>query len=192
MTFYNIIFGILFLGALREVVRSLAQPEHPGFWQAVTLSLLVFSDTVYTSEVIEEKQRPYSVWMKLTDLGNFVLLTFAILAIDPTAENMLQLDVRPFFGGRPLEPVFWSLLALYWLGLILWNVAGRMYVGVSARLLRWVQPAFCGLSVLMVVLSSYAPAHGATAATRPIVAVLALAYLILYKPLLTGRMTRLS
>jgi len=56
MTFYNIIFGLLFIGAFREVIFALAQgPDWPLFCLTATLSVLVFSDTIYTSVVIEDR-----------------------------------------------------------------------------------------------------------------------------------------
>src|ERR1044071_10132656 len=90
MTFYNIIFGILFLGGVREIFVALTS-EHGGgllaFWEASILTLLIFSDVVYTSHVLEELKYPYTVWMKLIDLTSFILLTAALLLFNPTADR---------------------------------------------------------------------------------------------------------
>lgn len=133
MTFYNIIFGILFLGAVREIFVSLALP--PGQrWlagcHAVILTLLIFSDVVYTSHAIEELRKGYGVGMKLLDLLNFIILTLALLTLNPTQNNMLQLSVESVYRDNTWIPaphaLFWFLITLYWIGLTLWVKEGKI------------------------------------------------------------------
>ena len=122
MTFYNIIFGLLFMGSYSEVVRSLAAgkdfiPEY--FLQASVLSVLIFSDTIFTSMVIESTRRRYSITMKLLDLTSFILLSFAIVVLNPTNQNMFQVPVNAesllhsvtITLGCSNETLFWALIA---------------------------------------------------------------------------------
>lgn len=123
MTFYNIIFGILFLASLREVVVAVVLGTGV-FWEAAVLTLLVFSDAIYTSHVVEEHKYPYTVQMKLVDLANFLVLACALLVLHPHSDNLLQVSLTPalerLFGGPTPRWPFWTLLTAYWLGLTRW------------------------------------------------------------------------
>lgn len=46
MTFYNIIFGILFLGAVRELLHAFVTSDWTKLGMAGTLALVVFNDTI--------------------------------------------------------------------------------------------------------------------------------------------------
>lgn len=135
MTFYNIIFGILFLGAVREIFASFALPEQIrslAFWKAAALTIIVFSDVVYTSHILEDLKKKYNVWMKLLDLVNFIILTLALLSLNPTASNMFQLSVEPMFikyniGNPAPDWFFWTLLSIYWLLIIMWIRQGEVH-----------------------------------------------------------------
>lgn len=134
MTFYNIIFGILFLGAVREILASLSLPSEQrtlAFWHAVILTLIIFSDVVYTSHVIEELKKPYKIWMKLLDLLNFIVLTLALISLDPSQNNVLQVSIEPILKstiGLPTPSwVFWLLLTVYWLLLGAWVREGEIH-----------------------------------------------------------------
>jgi hypothetical protein len=136
MTFYNIIFGILFLGAIREVVVAFLLPEGERarvIWEAATLALIIFSDTVYTSHLVEEQKLPYRIWMKLIDLVNFLVLGFAFLLLEPSDKNILQLPVQDIlkvlFGppGQPPRWVFWATIFVYWLLLTAWVRIGTLH-----------------------------------------------------------------
>ena len=92
MTFYSMIFGILFLGAFREFLRSLNNESFAQICESATLMLLIFSDVIYTSHVVQDRQRPYTVVMKYTDLGSFILLSLAVFALDPTQGNLFRVE----------------------------------------------------------------------------------------------------
>lgn len=123
MTFYNIIFGLLFLASVREVISELIFPAGM-FCEAVFLTLLIFSDVVYTSHVIEERKIFYNVFMKLIDLLNFLLLLAALCILNPSEENhnLIQLDL-------PTMPVwiFWLIITVYWFFLIIWMSEAKVH-----------------------------------------------------------------
>jgi diamine N-acetyltransferase len=193
MTFYNIIFGILFLGAFREVVSSLATgPDWNKFCLTATLSVLIFSDTIYTSMVIEGRRNTYSVLMKLLDLTSFILLSFAVVVVDPTKENMFQVDaacrLESLFGSENFkrEGVFWMLLSLYAIVLILWNVRAGVYRNLKQH--RWVtlvQPLLVVFFALMAVLCFTQDEEYILKPARVALLVISLIYLVGYKPFLT-------
>jgi RimJ/RimL family protein N-acetyltransferase len=193
MTFYNIIFGILFFGAFREVISSLAAgPRWDLFCQTATLSVLIFSDTIYTAVIIEGKGQRYSIWMKLVDLLSFIWLSLAVVVVDPKRENMFQVDSQNLLalvcGNMCCKPeaIFWALLTLYTINLIIWNTALRIYRNLRHH--RWImliQPLMAILFGAMAVLS-YLPDRGEILdVARPTIAVLSLIYLVGYKPFVT-------
>lgn len=124
MTFYNILFGILFLGACRQLLLLI---DTAAGWDAATIAVIIFNDAVNTSQVLEgEQRRTYSAPMKLIDLINFMLLSLSLVSLRP--------DDNPF-GVQPATPlvtiltpwVTWLLLTLYWVLLILWNWLCGLY-----------------------------------------------------------------
>jgi RimJ/RimL family protein N-acetyltransferase len=197
VTFYNIIFGILFLGAFREVIRSLAEgPDWTLFWQTATLSVLIFSDTIYTAVVIEGKRKRYTMRMKLLDLASFILLSLAVVVIHPTDKNMFEVNATSQLGrllgelGCTAEALFWSLLCAYSLVLIIWNAWGKTYDGLRHhRWVMWVQPMMLVVFGVMAALTWPSPwpanADWFLAGARPAIFALSLVYLVGYKPFLT-------
>jgi hypothetical protein len=193
MTFYNIVFGILFVGTFREVLRSLAAgPDWTLFFLAATLSILVFSDTIYTSVVVEGKKKVYSVEMMLLDLLSFVILSLAIVTINPSADNLYQVNVSSVLdrmvsqAGIGPETVFWILLSVYMCNLIAWNRSHDCYRGLAEhRWLEWIQPTMLALFVGMALVTYFPDVSSiAITALRPIVMMICLAYLLGYKPFL--------
>lgn len=193
MTFYNIIFGILFFGAFSEVIRSLAAgPDWKLFYQTATLSVLIFSDTIYTAVVIEGKRQSYSIVMKLLDLTSFILLSLAVVVIDPNEKNMFHVDASRLrtlvcgnLGCEP-EAIFWALLTLYVLILIGWNASLRIYRNLKYhRWVTWVQPILATIFTAMAVLSWRPGWDPILDAARPTIFFLSLIYLVGYKTFLT-------
>jgi hypothetical protein len=93
MTFYNIIFGILLVAAVGEMLRSLNHPNWLHLWEATSLALLVVSDVIFTSHVIEERKKPYSVSMKFLDLFNFFILS-CLSALECEVPNLQKCPKR--------------------------------------------------------------------------------------------------
>jgi hypothetical protein len=127
MTFYNIIFGILFLNACQAVLASIgASAAGPWYlaadpWFLAFVALLIFNDAVNTSEVIEERKVEYKIQMKLFDLVSFLLLSMAIISISRSTQVFGDANafarLWPFFR-EPLAP---SLLLLgYCVSVALW------------------------------------------------------------------------
>lgn len=194
MTFYNIIFGILFLGAFNEVVRSLAVSNWEAFYKSATLSVLIFSDTIYTALIIEGKDKKYSMLMKLLDLFSFILLSFAIMSLNPTDKSMFQVDTAALVGrlagwmSGGAETVFWMMLAVYMGVLVVWNMLLGIYTVMRHhRWVQWVQPVLLLLFMFMALLTIQQQpwALGMLGAMRWIVLLIVLTYLLAYKTGLT-------
>jgi hypothetical protein len=161
MTFYNIIFGLLFIGAFREVIYAFGRPgwETPDwrlFCRASILSILVFSDTIYTAVVIEDKKRMYSVPMKLLDLCSFIVLSLAVVLLNPALNDMFEVDVSKVLDslvastGWTAEAMFWAILAIYMVILIRWNtLMGIDRIMARHRWVKYVQPILFGAFVAM-------------------------------------------
>jgi hypothetical protein len=190
MTFYNIIFGLLFIGAFREVIFALAQgPDWRLFCLTATLSVLVFSDTIYTSVVIEEKKKEYCINMKLLDLWSFILLSFAVVILNPATNDMFEVNVTCVLQAvvsttewSP-ESLFWALLTLYMVNLVIWNkLLGVDQVQWRHRWVKWVQPALAVMFAAMAVLAWHAVElrH-----VRWVVLIAVLAYLLRFKTYLS-------
>jgi RimJ/RimL family protein N-acetyltransferase len=190
MTFYNIIFGLLFIGAFREVIFALAQgPDWQLFCLTATLSVLVFSDTIYTAGVIEDKQSRYTNGMKLLDLWSFILLSFAVVILNPYTNDMFEVNVTAVLGevvsrtGWCPEALFWGLLTLYMFNLVIWNkLLGVDRVKWCYRWVRWVQPAMLLSFAAIALVAWRATEPDATLhVVRWVVLAAVLAYLLFFK-----------
>jgi hypothetical protein len=126
MTFYNIIFGILFLGACREFFQAGLNRKWKDFCIASTLALLVFNDTLFTSHEIESLNLKYTIGMKLVDLFAFLILTMAI-ALFNTTSNILGIKINGKIFTHWREPIIWGLICFYWLLALIWNKLGNIY-----------------------------------------------------------------
>lgn len=190
MTFYNIIFGLLFIGAFREVIFALsAGPDWRLFCLTATLSVLVFSDTIYTSTVIEDKKNRYSIYMQLLDLLSFIVLSFAVVILNPAKNDMFEVDVTTVLGtvvsrtGLSHESLFWGLLSIYMFILVVWNkLLGVDRVKRCDRWVKWVQPALALWFALMAWWAWRVAEPNATLhLARWFVLIAVLVYLIFFK-----------
>ena len=124
MTFYNVISGILFLGACQAFLQTLGGA---AMFMAATLAAIMCNEAVLTSELLEVSKKgreplPYSLGMKFLDLGTFVVLSYALLILSPD-KNTFDVDVAAkhlWFADRPVA--FLTLLGVYWLATWGWNV----------------------------------------------------------------------
>ncbi len=120
MTFYNIIFGILFLGACQAVLISLASGTDT--WLISLVGLMVFNDAVNTAEVVEQRQFDYTIRMKLIDLGSFLILAANLILLSEDKKNFLDApiySVLPEILKHPSVPPV--LLLVYWGLVACWN-----------------------------------------------------------------------
>lgn len=121
MTFYNVISGILFLGACRAFLGALGEP---AMWPAAVLVVTILNESVITSELIERQIAPvtYTLPMKLLDFLAFTLLSWSLLILTPV-DNTFDTDVSQSLWGAGSPRGFWSLLTAYWLVTLAWNAA---------------------------------------------------------------------
>ncbi len=124
MTFYNIIFGIAFIAAMRQFFMAFAARDATGICLAAVVALLVFNDTVYTSNLIEDhpvEKTLYSLGMKLIDLTNFVLLLLALTFLTPKDSFFGSGANISWMDKWPLHTLFWATLSAYWMLIIVWQ-----------------------------------------------------------------------
>jgi hypothetical protein len=187
LTFYNIIFGILFLCAVRELLQAWFDREWVRFWMSVALTLLISNDILFTSHLIEERHVPYSIAMKLSDLVNFVLLSMAVLMLSPRG-NLLGVDAQrgEMHGGSSphhlrREPSFWGLICAYWGICLLWDILGGAYDGDHLVWRRSIPYLFFLPLVSIWCLSLGLPRGRLIRWARPAVAVLTALYFLGFK-----------
>lgn len=149
MTFYNIVYGIAFFAAIRQLFIAIAAQDLTGICLAAALALLVFNDTVYTSNFIEDRdddrRANYSLGMKLIDLAGFVLLLVATSFLSPDDSVFGKSANIGWMAAWPLRACFWfalfayAILANIWQKLALANIAGGDDRGISfpTKLLPW-------------------------------------------------------
>lgn len=157
MTFYNIIFGILFLGAVGQFFHIVFESSNfnfmtlPSFWMVTTLTLVVFNDVIYTTQVLEgpptDKRKDYTLSMKLLDLLSFMFLCAALLVLAPS-DNILSVKIKTDLLQESREFFFWLLLTVYWATAIIWNTAGKVYSDSSSGKIRW-------MLIVMLILSGF-------------------------------------
>lgn len=127
MTFYNVIIGILFVGACQAF---LARIDNTQGWFAATFLLIVLNEAVSTSDLLE-RHRPgsedvdYKLGLKLLDFITFGVLLYALLALSPS-NNTIGVDVSTSLNGKGADSpfAFWLLLAIYWVITYFWNKIG--------------------------------------------------------------------
>lgn len=124
MTFYGIIYAVVFMAAVRQVYYGVAIADPMQSWAGVVIALLAFFDTAYTSQIIDDQQVLYTVGMKFIDMINCLLLLCA-LVIQCPRDNLFVSS-----GRGAIEPPaeseaagwYWILLLAYWLLMYSWHV----------------------------------------------------------------------
>lgn len=134
MTFYNIIFGILFVGATKELLQAFFDQEWRKFSLALTYALIVANDVVYTSHAVEDSSVTYTVGMKLVDLLLFMILAYCLVFMNP-GDNTLLVHAPGQHLTNEKEIRFWILLTLYWTASLVWDAL-----------------AFCGVEAVYLIL----------------------------------------
>lgn len=126
MTFFNVISALLFFGSLQQLILAADAGSISKFLMAATLTVLVFNDAVYTSHVVEgEKTVKYKLSLMLVDLLNFLLLSCAILVINPE-HNAFDISLVNL-GRYTSEWHFWAIVAAYWLMVMFWTYRAGIY-----------------------------------------------------------------
>lgn len=119
MTFYNIIFGILFLAVYREAAVALLEGRDV-LWQLVSITLLLFNDTLFTAHAVESAHRAYKLGLKFIDLLNFMILTVALVSLAPEG-NLLSIPAPHWLEGKVARIVSWGCVLLYWILCLVWT-----------------------------------------------------------------------
>lgn len=124
MTFYNIIFGILFLESCRQLLNLSGSASG---WTAATIAVIVFNDTVHSSQLLEGSAgRAYKLSMKYLDLAAFLLLSLALIALNPDGKPF-SVELKPALAGWHSHSwIVWALLAGYWAIAWTWNWASGL------------------------------------------------------------------
>lgn len=155
MTFYNIIFGLLFLGACQAVLVSLGTGTDTMLLMLV--ALLIFNDAINTSEVVEERKFTYTLPMKLFDLASFLILATTLLVLSENTKNFLDVPIYPVLPDAFKHPSAPPLLLLAYCAMVAgWNLVSPE-VG---RIEEWPKQ-------LVIIATSIVIAIGALVFLRP-------------------------
>ena len=124
MTFYNVISGILFMGAIQAFLHELGKP---AMAYAATLVAIMCNEAVSTSELLEGPAAlTFTLWMKILDLLTFMVLAYALVVLSPDGNTFTSENVTPLVLGAGRPGVFLSLLGIYSLVALWWTrAAGR-------------------------------------------------------------------
>jgi len=179
MTFYNIVFGIIFLAAVRELLQAAFDRRWTAFFQAATLSLVIFNDVIFTAHEIEELRLFYNIHMKIIDLLLFLLLALAVVIIEPK-ENVLQIRAGGRDGRKLREFNLWLVLTAYWILALGWDWVGRVYSGRPP--LVWVLPLLMLIPFAALAAATFKGKEtAATGILRPVMPLLMLGYIGIFK-----------
>lgn len=134
MTFYSIMFGILFIGSVQLLFQSFFTSDWIGVSLAGILCVLIFNDTLYTSHTVENETRKYSVSLKRLDLLNFFILSIGLILISPRQNvfisgsffdlftaNSNALTGKWAFSYHNREAFFWLTIIVYTISAMIWN-----------------------------------------------------------------------
>lgn len=120
MTFYNIIFGILFLGACQAFLFSLNSETDTRLIALV--ALMIFNDAVNTAEAVEQRDFGYTIEMKLIDLASFLVLATSLILLSENTKNFLDVPIYPSLPEFIKHPSVPPALLLAYCGLVAgWN-----------------------------------------------------------------------
>lgn len=181
MTFYSIVFGFLFVGASRSVIAGLFPWDAIFFLRSAILTVLIINDVIFTSHLIEQEGVQYSIGMKLIDLVSFLVLSMALVIIDPSTSNIYGVKVPTLLDAKWRSAAFWTALLVYWLLGQIWNATGRTYQPAGSRATAIV-PALLAVPLLGMTIAVLTPAsvHEEVGATVTLIAFLI--YLLAFKP----------
>lgn len=120
MAFLGLISAILFFGAVQQWFMAIQHLSLAKLLMTSTLTLLVFNGAIDSSHYIEQKKTvEYKLDLMIIDLVNFLLLSFAIVVLNPEL-NIFGANFTRFHKYVP-EAVFWIILMLYWELGMLWT-----------------------------------------------------------------------
>ncbi len=208
MTSYSITFGILFAAVAKSVWLNIVDLNWLSFQMALALGLLIASDTIYTSHVLEPHGNAprvhYRFSLKLIDLANFMVLSAAIILIDPE-NNFFDVNARTLLNLFPKrqQTIFWVLVLIYCSLVLVWNEHAGILAEIQQRFIhspsQWTHifvnlfPWIVLLLVLAQALLSYGAGRGYECCewlaiwTRLAVLIAFSVYLFVYKYLVVSQ-----
>ena len=186
MTFYNIIFAVLFFGAVRELFMAAVDFRPLQLLMASTLALVVFNDTLYTSHSLHEDKATYTVGMKLLDLGSFLVLASAIFILSPGATYFVNRPSDWDVDPQTKSTLFWLVLTGYWFLALGWNRLAERAMPQIPKSKSWITQSMFVLPLLAFVVSLFRN-DCANIVAGAIVLVPLLLYVVVYKPLRPDR-----
>lgn len=126
MTFYHVLSALLFVGAFRELLTGIENDTLSLLLIALTLSLMVFNDAIYSSWAVEIKGVSYGTPLMIIDLLNFSLLATVLISINPTHKSVFDIEV-PKIGSWITTSTAWFILCGYWVLIMVWTYIAGIY-----------------------------------------------------------------
>lgn len=187
MTFYNVLAGVLFLGAFQQFLQGLANADMDNLVMSMALLFVVFNDAIYTSHMIEgEKRAEYRLPLMLIDLLNFVLLAWALVELNPNS-NIFNVNMNKqgslLSAGFLGEGTFWLIISCSWLCGMCWAWQAGIYDEQYPRNLLW-----AAFAVFVLFFSSFAMSFTAWQVPKVTLSVFALVYFLSYVGLVRLRL----
>ena len=182
MTFYNILFGLLFFGAIKELSAVLANYSHLRLLMVAALALTIFNDTLYTSHSLEKASAKYTVGMKLIDLGNFLILAAATYVLSPKTNLFAAVSTEFDLDPKTQTILLWLFLSMYWPLALYWNKLAGQAMPEYFKGEGWITHSMFITPFLAFLLSFFR--NDTLNLSTSLLALLALAvYVLIYKPL---------
>lgn len=173
MTFYNIIFGLVFVMSFFTSISVLgaAKDRLLLFSESVLILLMSFNDIINTSDAVEHEKTDYPLSLKSLDALNFVFYMISIFAIQPD-NDISNINVTNLIPKHD-ETVFWAIVMMIFLVGLLWNIIKDKKLTI--RYNRFIL-SFSLFSFVMVLLSILY--NDALTVMTPIFLVVYLAFLL--------------
>jgi hypothetical protein len=122
MTFYNIIFGLVFVMSFFTTISILGEASNRLLLlsESILILLMSFNDIINTSDAVEYEKSDYPMSLKALDTLNFIFYMISIFAVQPK-NKVSNIDITSLISEHN-EAVFWIAVTLTFLNSFLWNV----------------------------------------------------------------------
>lgn len=191
MTFYSILFAVLFFECVRILARVVLEDTNVPLALPITIVVLIINNVLFTTAVVEEKrlgEPNYDPASKLLDLLAFALVSIALLLLSPTS-NLFQVDASRLGSwaegsrwlGNDSIVAAWIAILLYQTTNLVWNWTTLAY----KRYPKWAIAASHSRVLLYLLLWGLAVIGnpGAAESVGPVIAVAEAGYLFVIRPL---------
>lgn len=152
MTFYSILFGLVFVMSFFTTISVLGGvgDRLPLLSESVLILAMSFNDIINTSEAVENEKSDYSLLLKALDALSFFLYMIAIFAVQPK-NSVSNIDVTAIFPVHN-EMIFWIVVTVIFLIGFLWNTINDKELVIRYNRFILFLAAF---SFIMVLLSMW-------------------------------------